>query len=55
MDKNIIVTTWFAPVHLTNGQTLEMEVRAKSIQKAREILKQDAHIKKIVHLRKPKF
>lgn len=54
-DKNIIVTTWIATVHLTNGQTLEMEVKAKSIKKAREWLKRDAHIKKIIHLRKPKI
>ena len=50
-----IVHTWIATVYLTNGQTIEQEVRAVSIKKARAVLKRDSNIKKIVDLKKPKI
>jgi len=50
-----VVKLWIAVVHLTNGQTVEIEVRAKTIREAKEVLKKDAHIKKIVSVKKPKI
>lgn len=47
-----VVRTWLATVTLHNGQTLEMEVRGRTISECRETLKQDAHVKKIVHIKK---
>ena len=53
--NSTVVKTWLALVHLTNGQTVEMEVRAKTIKGAKEFLKEDAHIRRIVKIHKPKI
>lgn len=43
-----VVKTWIATVILHNGQTLEMEVRGKTIKLCREELKRNPAIKTIV-------
>ena len=51
MDRNIIVKTWIASVTLLNGQTVEQEIQAKSIKKARLKLRKDSQIAKIVNVK----
>lgn len=46
------IELWIATVHLHNGQTLEIEVRGKTIKACKETLKQDTQIKKIIKFRK---
>ncbi len=46
-----VIKTWIATVILHNGQTLEVEVRGKSIRLCRDELKRDATIKTIVKFR----
>jgi len=52
MDKNIAVVTWVCVVALSNGQTVETEVQAKSIKKAREKLKNYQHLSKIISVKR---
>lgn len=47
-----VVQSWLATVILHNGQTLEMEVRGRSIKQCRETLKLDTQVKTVVKLRK---
>lgn len=46
-----VVKTWIATVILHNGQTLEMEVRGKSIKLCRDELKRDTQIKTVLKFR----
>lgn len=47
-----VVQTWVATVVLHNGQTLEMEVRGKSIKECRTELKRDSQVKTVEKMRK---
>jgi len=53
--NSTVVKTWTALVHLTNGQTVEQEVRAKTVKGVKEFLKKDAHVRRIVKIHKPKI
>lgn len=47
-----VVKSWIATVVLHNGQTLEIEVRGKSIALCRDELKKDSQIKTVVGFKK---
>lgn len=47
-----LIRLWIAEVILHNGQTLEIEVRGKTISQCREELKRDTQIKQIVKIKK---
>lgn len=52
MDKNIIVQTWTATLFMNNGQTVEIEVQAKSIKKAREKAKNLQDVSRVMSIKK---
>jgi hypothetical protein len=55
MDKNILVETWTATLFMNNGQTVEIEVQAKSIKKAREKVKNIENVRRILSIKRFKL
>jgi hypothetical protein len=55
MDKNIIVIAWTATLFMNNGQTVEIEIHAKSIKKAREKAKNLQNVSRVMSIRKFKI
>lgn len=47
-----VIQTWVATVILHNGQTLEMEVRGKTIKECRRELKRDSQVKSVEKVRR---
>lgn len=47
-----VIQTWLATVIMHNGQTLEMEVRGKTVKECRAELKRDSQIKSVEKVRK---
>lgn len=53
--NSTVVKLWTCTIVLNNGQTVETDIRAKTIKQAKELLKKDSLVTKIISIKKPKI